>query len=161
MKWTETIASRCRYGELAGEVFGKGEVIGDSDVIWEDSEDDYQGHANILVHFPDTGRFAHYEWTYGSCSGCDDWEARELSDEQIIAEMRESAAWFNDVETLKRYLRLDGEFENPRVPTAQPATAGSIPGMLRVLCGGVAREFHAMGDAFVEWERAKSAGVMQ
>ena len=39
MKWSDTTASKCRYGEIAGEIWGGW------DVIWECSSDDYQGHA--------------------------------------------------------------------------------------------------------------------
>lgn len=100
MKWCDTVASRCRYGEVAERLFGEG------DVIWEHSYADYQGYANVLVKLPN-GMFAHYEWWYGSCSGCDDWENRNLSDDEVLKEMREETAWFNDVPTLRRYLHLD------------------------------------------------------
>jgi hypothetical protein len=145
MKWYETTASNCRYGDVAECVFG------DAEIIWEHSEDSFQGSANILAYFPDTGKFAHYEWTYGSCCVCDEWEARRLSDDEIEQEMRDSAVWFDDVETLKRYLRLEGEFVDAKVPTAQSPTAGSIPGMMRYLFGGVQSEFEEMGAAFNEW----------
>jgi hypothetical protein len=35
MKWSETTSSKCRYGEVAGKIWG------DWDIIWEDAEDDY------------------------------------------------------------------------------------------------------------------------
>ena len=145
MRWDETVASRCRYGDEAGAIFG------DAEILWECSTDDYQGSANLLARMPD-GRFVHYEWTYGSCSGCDEWEARRLEGEAISEEMRQSANWFDSAETLKRYLRLDDP--DAQVPTAQSPTAGSIHGMSRWLFGGLAQEFQAMGDAFAAWEAA-------
>lgn len=144
MKWEETVASKCRYGDVAGCIFGQAEII------WECSEDDYQGHANILAYMSD-GRFAHYEWTYGSCSGCDDWEDRGLTSDQIEAEMREHTAWLSNAHEVLRYLHLEGEFKEAPVPTANPATSGSIPGMSRWLFGGIAAEFKAMGETFVQW----------
>ena len=38
MKFDETTASQCRYGNVLERVFG------DWDIVWEDSEADYQGH---------------------------------------------------------------------------------------------------------------------
>ena len=141
MKWEETVASKCRYGDVAEAIFGNCEII------WECSEADYQGSANVLAKTPD-GKFIHYEWTYGSCSGCDEWEDRELSYEQIEAEMRQHMAVLKDEETLLRYLKLE---DDPKIPTAQSPTAGSIPGMLRYLAGGIASEFDSMSKAALEY----------
>jgi len=102
VRYSETIASQCRYGDVAARIFGEAEII------WEHSEKDYQGFAKLLARMPD-GRFAHYEWEYGSCGGCDDWENRELSDDSIESEMRGHVAWLPDVETARRYLHLDGD----------------------------------------------------
>ena len=143
----ESVAAECRYGDNALDVFGR-----DAELIFEDSKADYQGHANILVRTAD-GRFAHCEWTYGSCSGCDEWSDRDLTDEQIDTIMRDTAAWFDDAEALVRYLRL--EEPERKYPTDQSPTAGSIPGMIRFLGSGIADEFKAMGNAFVAWQTAK------
>lgn len=43
------------------------------------------------------GKLFWVEWSYGSCSGCDEWEARELSSEQIQAELRKATAFFDSV----------------------------------------------------------------
>ena len=144
MKWSETIASTCRYGEIAGRIFEKAEII------WEKSESDYQGSANILAFMPDK-TFIHYEWTYGSCSGCDEWEARGLTDDQVEEEMRKTMAVLKGKCALVKYLKLEGEYEHARVPTAQSPTAGSIPGMLRYLGGGIATEFKEMGEVVMRW----------
>ena len=98
MKWDETVASRCRYGDVAGNIFGN------SNIIWEDSENDYQGHARILAQM-ESGVFVHYEWSYGSCSYCDEWESRELSGKQIEEEMRREMTVINNVKILKHYIR--------------------------------------------------------
>ena len=96
MRYDETIASKCRYGDVAQRIFGEDEII------WEDSEEGYTGSASLLVKRQD-GSFAHYEWSYGSCSGCDDWEMRELTDDQIEAEMRAQTAWLSNGAAVKRY----------------------------------------------------------
>ena len=106
MKWEETIASECRYGDVAERLFGK------SEVIWENSENDYQGHANVFVALP-SGRFAHYEWTYGSCSGCDEWEDRCLSNDQIEEIMRDETVWFDTIEVARKYLHLNDGSKSP------------------------------------------------
>lgn len=148
MRWDETTASQCRYGEVAERIFR------DAEIVWEHSEADYQGSANILARMPD-GAFVHYEWTYGSCSGCDEWEARDLDDDAIEAEMRGAMAVLADEATCARYLRLEGEFDHASFPTANSPQNGSIPGMLRYLGGGAGDEFRAMGEAFVAWRVAR------
>lgn len=101
MNYYDTIARTCRYGDVAETVFG------DFDVLWENSESDYQGHASIFAKSLDGGYVA-YEWTYGSCSGCDGWEADGTSDDAIAKEMRDSAVWLADVSELGRwYLMLE------------------------------------------------------
>lgn len=101
MKWNETIASKCRYGDVAERIFS------DAEIIWECSEDDYQGSANVIASMPD-GTFIHYEWTYGSCSGCDEYESLGLSDDEIEADMRKTMAVLKDRETLRKYLGPGG-----------------------------------------------------
>lgn len=140
----DSIAAQCRYGDIACAVFQNAEVI------WEHSENDYQGFANILVRMPD-GTFAHYEWTYGSCSGCDEWENRCLTDQQIEDEMRFAMVTFDDVNVLYRYLHPQSNEDDRRViPTANTPTNGSIPGMMRYLCG-YGSDFNEMTEAFDNW----------
>ncbi len=100
MKWYNTIASECRYSECAEEIFG------DADIIWEDSEADYQGHVDLVGVKPD-GTVIMYEYSYGSCSGCDDWENRELSNEEIVEEMKRNCISFtkNETKELKNLLQ--------------------------------------------------------
>lgn len=93
MKWDKTVASKCRYGEVAEEIWGTW------DIIWEDSESDYQGHASFLAE--KDGKYCFYEWWYGSCSGCDGWEADGKSDDEIEQEMRDTALWLDDIDQLK------------------------------------------------------------
>ena len=104
MKWSDTVANDCRYGDVAALVWG------DCDIVWEDSEADYQGHASIVARHPD-GTFSFYEWQYGSCSGCDYWEGCELSDAEIEAEMRKDAVYFATAAEAEAYFALGKEQE--------------------------------------------------
>lgn len=88
MRWEKTIASGCRYGGIAERLFGN------SEVLWEDSQDDYQGHAKVLCKNGEN-EYAFYEWNYGSCSGCDTWEANNTSPDEIEKEMRHCTAWMD------------------------------------------------------------------
>jgi hypothetical protein len=149
MKWNDSVASRCRYGDWLAPLFDAGEVI------WEHAEADYQGFANVLVAMPD-GSFVHYEWTYGSCSGCDEWEARGLSEEQVRDEAKRVMAVLNNEDHLQAYLQLDDACKKMRYPSANDLTNGSAPGMLRVLTGGVGEDFRAMGEAATKWLNARA-----
>lgn len=54
MKWNKTRASQCRYGRVAKKIWG------DWEIVWEDSEANYQGHATILAK--KKNRYSFYEW---------------------------------------------------------------------------------------------------
>lgn len=87
MKWTETVANGCRYGENAGNIWG------DWEVLWESSEADYSGSADFVAY--KDGLFVLYDWSYGYCSGCDEWESLGLGDDEIEAEMRHEAVEYD------------------------------------------------------------------
>ena len=124
MKWDETIASRCRYGHIAERIWG------DANVVWEDSELGYAGHATILAHTPD-GQWWFYEWFYGSCSGCDTWENAELSDDEIETEMRDQSAVFDDGDDMLLFLSN----REPVITESREFDTGGLIGMLDILCG--------------------------
>jgi hypothetical protein len=135
MKWNETVADTCRYGDVAGKVFG------DFDILWEDSECDYQGHATILGKKGKT--YVFYEWWYGSCSGCDDWESRNLTDDEIAAEMQETAMFFEGKRPLKKWLgMLEGTY-----PVSRQYDTGGLTGMLDLLGGGTLGRINAIRSA--------------
>lgn len=141
----KTVAASCRYGDEACDVFV------DALIIFEKSEADYQGFANIFGLLPN-GKYFHYEWSYGSCSGCDEWEARNLSYEEIKQEMRNGANFFDSIDDVKKYLRLDKEFcAEMKYPCINSSTNGSVPGMLRVLTGAYSDDFINMALAFDEY----------
>lgn len=147
--WSATIASKCRYGDIIGAIFAE------SEVIWEHSENDYQGFAAVLVSMPD-GTFIHYTWSYGSCSGCDEWEARELSEDQIRTEVIKSMAVLPDSVAMKKYLKLDEEYKEAKYPSANSPTNGPIPATMHQLTGGISDDFKQMGVAFLKWLESRA-----
>jgi hypothetical protein len=102
MKWDETVASRCRYSEEAETIWGTWEIL------WEESTADYQGEARFWAHDPVTKKYCYVEWSYGSCSGCDSWEAAGYPDEKIREIMRttEVSVWFDDLEHVHNWMEM-------------------------------------------------------
>lgn len=104
MKWEETVASEARYNGIA-------ELIFDGlDIIYDKSEADYQGSVEVFaVEESDGWRnrepvFLHLEYSYGSCSGCDEWESRNLSDTEILKEMiNEHVSFIKGTEAVEKY----------------------------------------------------------
>ncbi len=89
MKFSETVASNCRYSEYLSPLLENHEVLA------EDSLDDYQGCVNILTRDNDRNYYI-TEYSYGSCSGCDEWES--LSDNEVKEAMQRSQAKLNEDE---------------------------------------------------------------
>lgn len=145
MKWDETTASACRYGDVAGTVFG------DADIIWENSEADWQGYANILGVFDDS-KVVYYEWTYGSCSICDEWEARNLTETEIAQEMTTDAEWFNSIEEALKYFSCP---DTARVPVSGSPTNASISGMMRICGNERFSDYDKAGEALYEYSLSK------
>ena len=104
-KFNESVAASCRYGDVAEGIWG------DWDLVWERSDDDYQGDARFLAY--KDGTFTYYEWDYGSCSGCDTWEAACMSDAQVAEEMQRDAVTFDTPEAVREwaYMRKDAQME--------------------------------------------------
>jgi hypothetical protein len=100
--WNDTTAGACRYSDVARSIWDEWKIL------WEDSDADYQGHASFLAEHPTDGRFVYYRWSYGSCSGCDSWEASELTDDAIADIMRREATWFESYEHLLSWLSANG-----------------------------------------------------
>ena len=140
MKWNETVASDCRYGEIAARIWS------DANVIWEDSESDYQGHATVLARTPD-GKWWFYEWWYGSCSGCDTWEAAELTDDEIEAEMRDQSAIFDSDEEMGLFLSN----KEPIITKSRTFDTGGLVGMIDILTGGTCERPKTAYAAFQEY----------
>ena len=65
-------------------------------------ESDYSGYVDIAVLLKD-GRVFTYYYSYGSCCGCDEWEVRELTNNEIEAEMLKDATFFDSLEDYKKF----------------------------------------------------------
>lgn len=121
-------------------------IWGNAEIIWEDSDADYQGHATILARTPDD-RWWFYEWWYGSCSGCDNWEAAGWDDDQIREEMERCAAVFDDPDIMRRFL---GEGEVV-VTDSREAMTGGLAGGIDCLTGGTCARHGQALAAMTEW----------
>ena len=138
MKWNETTAAQCRYGDVAGNIWG------DWEILWEDSDADYQGHATILAN--KGRRYAFYEWWYGSCSGCDGWEADGKDDSAIEKEMRDTAMWFSSKEDLRKWLTM---LEGGRGPSNyNMERGGALAAGIDLLSGGLVSRINAVRAVF-------------
>jgi hypothetical protein len=134
MEWNNTIAATCRYGDIAGKIWG------DWEILWEDSESYYQGHASFVAK--KGNKYCFYEWWYGSCSGCDSWESAGLSDEAIEKEMMDTALWMNGKKQILKWLDM---------LTGNPISNhgdGGICGKLDILSGGIRDRINAIRAYF-------------
>lgn len=101
MKFKDSVSKDCRYGELADEMWA------DWDLIWEKSENHYSGDVKFLIGKDDL--YIYCEWSYGSCSYCDTWEAQNLADEEIKQEILNSSLQMNYKMYNDWLLRLSGK----------------------------------------------------
>ena len=110
MKFNETVAYKCRYGEEAEKIFI------DADILAEKSEDDYQGSVFLIAAMPD-GKIAYFSYWYGSCSGCDDWESRELTSEEIVQDMRNECLELFTPEEFEKYYQMFAMIDELATPS--------------------------------------------
>lgn len=96
MKFNKSQASQCRWSEFAER------LIGDWEILWERAEVDYQGFAEVLA--AKDGRFCYLEWSYGSCSGCDQWE--DMPEEQAFADFKTGAMFFDSADAFRAWLKM-------------------------------------------------------
>ena len=94
------ILENCRYCEELGEALReKGAVK----LLFLDYVSDYQGSVDISALLSD-GRVFSYEYSYGSCSGCDGWEASESTHEDIVKEMIDNGTYFDSIESWNSWM---------------------------------------------------------
>jgi hypothetical protein len=84
----------CRYSEILDKLL---EHMGAVKVLRLESDCSYQGSVDTDVLLSN-GRIFSYQYSYGSCSGCDTWEAKGYSDEQIMEDMKQGATEFSKEE---------------------------------------------------------------
>ena len=133
MKWSETTASRCRYGSIAERIWG------DWNIIWEDSEEDYQGHASFIAN--KGRRYCFYEWWYGSCSVCDGWESDDKSDNEIETEMRNTSLWLTSKKQLINWMTM---LEGVGPVSNYNIRGGGLTAEIDILRGGLLDRINAI-----------------
>lgn len=81
------------------------------DIAAEEDLGDYQGDWVGLIKRNYDANYGFPEWGflvvgYGSCSGCDAWQAADTPAEtaQIIKDMFEAAKWFADLDEAKSHI---------------------------------------------------------
>lgn len=102
-----------RWSELVAR------LIGDWHVLWEEVEGDYQGSAQVLAH--SGGRFCFVGWEWGSCSYCDPYE--DMTEDAALAEIRRDSMFFDDVESLRRWIAMLRETSDTKAPLLTAALA--------------------------------------
>jgi hypothetical protein len=96
--------NHARYSDILASLL---DSIGATEVLRLDYESDYSGYVDCDVLLSN-GKVFSYKYYYGSCSGCDDWEDRGLSDDEISAEMlKESTTFENRAEYDEWRKRVD------------------------------------------------------
>ena len=88
-----------RYADILKSVLDN---LGAVEELRVNFEDDYQGFVDVDVLLSDDRVFS-YMYNYGSCSGCDEWEDRGLSDSEIEEEMLSEAAIFDTREEYQKW----------------------------------------------------------
>lgn len=96
------LTENARYSEVLDSLLKN---LGVKKILDIRYESDYQGFVDVSALLKD-GRVFSYLYYYGSCSGCDDWEDRSLSDEKIEAEMKQEGTFFKSVETYEKYKKV-------------------------------------------------------
>lgn len=97
-----------RYSSHLEDVLAKLQAV---EVLRVEYESDYQGFVDIDVLLAD-GRVFTYKYWYGSCSGCDEWESRELSSEEICEEMLKEATLYPNIELYKEWRATVKQFQS-------------------------------------------------
>jgi len=88
----EEMCDGSRYSNILEAVVNR---LGGVEVLRLEYEADYSGFVDIDVILKD-GRVFSYKYWYGSCSGCDEWESRDLTEEEIVEIMLSEATYFTN-----------------------------------------------------------------
>ena len=83
----------CRYCSNLQKVIDR---LGGEKILRLEYESDYQGYVDIDVLLSD-GTVMSYYYSYGSCSGCDSWEAEDLDDAGIESAMLQEMTFFSNI----------------------------------------------------------------
>lgn len=92
----------CRYSSCLIDLLTQLQAV---QVLFEKYDNDYQGFVDVDVLLSD-GRVFSYAYSYGSCSGCDEWENLGLSTEEIKKTMLTEATIFNSIEEYNKWILM-------------------------------------------------------
>lgn len=98
----------CRYGEVLEGLIGEY-----SEILLYFGCADYQG--DVAVGWEDENKYYFYEYSYGSCSGCDEWESRSLSSLEIAKEMMEGTVKFENKKQAFEFFNNYKRYEHDNV----------------------------------------------
>lgn len=93
------MVEHARYSECLEDVINE---LGGVEVLRLAYEADWQGFVDIDVLLED-GRVFSYKYYYGSCSGCDEWEDRNLDHHEIKEVMLLEAAFMSSLEAYNEW----------------------------------------------------------
>ncbi len=85
--------SGCRYGDNLFNVLCR---LNTKEIMRSNYENDYEGFVDVDALLDD-GRVFSYNYSYGSCGGCDEWESRELTDAEVENTMMQEATYFDNI----------------------------------------------------------------
>ena len=96
-----------RYSSVLEEVVRE---LGGVEILRLDYCSDYSGHVDIDVLLASGSVFSYKYW-YGSCSGCDEWEDRNLTCEEIKGVIYREATFFDSLDGYKTWIEMRGKFK--------------------------------------------------
>lgn len=102
----EKAVEECRYSAILEKVIND---LNPEKILRLDYYSDYQGHVDIDVLLKD-GRVYSYYYSYGSCTGCDDWEDKGF-DENKIYDIMKNATYFSKIEHYEHWRNMCDEDE--------------------------------------------------
>jgi hypothetical protein len=105
----------CRYSEHLRKAL---DAMNPVSVRFLEYEDGYQGEVDIDVECKESDYgdnvVVSYQYYYGSCSGCDQWESDELSGPGIVQEMTKAFTIFTSAEYEKWSVMAERGYEHDR-----------------------------------------------
>lgn len=93
------LTENARYSYILDEVIN---LIGGKEVLRIEYESDWSGYVDIDVLLDDNRVFS-YKYNYGSCSGCDEWEANELDKNDIKEIMLQESTIFDNIDSYNKW----------------------------------------------------------
>ncbi len=91
----------CRWSEVVSY------MMEDAIILDDQSENDYQGSVDVFFKvgnysWCDEGKYGFLSYSYGSCSGCDQWEDEPRA--KVMADMLNCFLWIDSKSMLQQHL---------------------------------------------------------